>query len=563
MIHSCKKGAVMKIRYFAVSIASLLLVFSILLTGCANEQPGESSDAPASESSSTSDSEKSSSSTQEEISDNSNQMFSERDSRTDYDKSSCILINLNGDSISCSSKTVVIDGNTATITDKGTYVVSGSLNDGMIAVRAEKTDKLQIVLNNASITSKTCAPIYVATADKVFLTLADNTENTLSNGGSFTPLDTNNIDAVIYSAEDLTLNGNGRLTIKSPAGHGVVSKDDLVVTGGSYSVTSGMRGFDANDSVRIKDADITLTTGKDAIRAENLTDTTKGFVYMQSGKININSKGDGISSSGYTQITGGELNITTSSTDELASLKGIKTADNLMVNGGKLEFNTGDHALKSDKGVYIKNGELTIKTTTDAMNAGEMLSISGGIIKAPQCRQGFDSPMMEITGGDIDIASENDCISASVKDINAAEQDAELYISGGELKLSTSGGDCIDVKGIFVMQGGEVFAQGAKVAKSHIITSDRTVTITDGTIIGFGWNAPKITFSENSIPVVAQTVTQIAAGDNIELKTPTSSILSLKATAECDNLLIIVPELERNVEYSLTAGNDTYTVQAQ
>ncbi|MBE5878265.1 MAG: carbohydrate-binding domain-containing protein, partial [Lachnospiraceae bacterium] len=162
-------------------------------------------------------------------------MFSDRDYKTEYDESKSAVITLTGDSAACSSNAVEIDGSTVTIKDEGTYIVSGSLEDGMLIVDADDSDKLQIVLDNASIHSETSAPIYVLEADKVFLTLAEGSSNVISNGGSFVAIDDNNIDGVLYSKQDLTLNGQGSLTITSPAGHGIVCKDDLVFTSGSYT----------------------------------------------------------------------------------------------------------------------------------------------------------------------------------------------------------------------------------------------------------------------------------------------------------------------------------------
>lgn len=71
----------------------------------------------------------------------------------------------------------------------------------------------------------------------MFLTLAEGTENALSNGGEFVAVDDNNIDAALFSKQDLTLNGAGSLTVTSPAGHGVVCKDDLVITAGRIPST--------------------------------------------------------------------------------------------------------------------------------------------------------------------------------------------------------------------------------------------------------------------------------------------------------------------------------------
>lgn len=157
----------------------------------------------------------------------SSEYFSDRDFRTTYDESSSAIITLNGDTASCSSNAVQISGSTITITDERTYILSGTLNDGMVIVNSEKTDKTQLVLNGVDIHSETSAPIYILQSDKVFITIAADTTNTLSSGGSFTAIDENDIDAVIFSKEDLTLNGSGTLIITSPGGHGIVSKDYL------------------------------------------------------------------------------------------------------------------------------------------------------------------------------------------------------------------------------------------------------------------------------------------------------------------------------------------------
>lgn len=181
-------------------------------------------------------------------------LFTDRDFEVGYDESTSAIITLNGDSAQCSSNAVEISGTTVTIKDEGTYILRGTLNDGMIIVNADKKDKPQIVLDNVTINSDTSAPIYILQADKVFITMAANSENTLSNGGTFTAIDDNNIDSVIFSKDDLTLNGNGTLTITSPAGHGIVSKDELTITSGTYAITSASHGIAGKDNVCITNA---------------------------------------------------------------------------------------------------------------------------------------------------------------------------------------------------------------------------------------------------------------------------------------------------------------------
>ena len=45
---------------------------------------------------------------------------------------------------------------------------SGSLSDGMVIVDAEDTDKIQLVLDDVSISNSQSAALYIRSADKVF-----------------------------------------------------------------------------------------------------------------------------------------------------------------------------------------------------------------------------------------------------------------------------------------------------------------------------------------------------------------------------------------------------------
>ena len=180
-----------------IAAVFLLLVFLLAINGCsATEQDAETGEQASSwESASV----KTAGISTED-------MFSQRDKESGYDESAAVAVVLNGDQIACDSDQVEITGSTAVIKDAGTYLLSGILTNGQIVVEAEKTDKLQLVLNGVQANCDTSAVIYVNQADKVWVTLADGTENTLSNKNEFVAIDDNNIDSVIFSKEDLTLN---------------------------------------------------------------------------------------------------------------------------------------------------------------------------------------------------------------------------------------------------------------------------------------------------------------------------------------------------------------------
>ena len=171
------------------------------------------------------------------------EMFSERDKEVGYEEAESTVILLADNGFSCESDAVSITENTVTIKDEGTYILSGSLSNGMVIVEAEDTDKIQLVLNGVSISNTQSAALYIRSADKVFVTAASGTENILENNGTYTAIDENNIDAAVFSKSDLTFNGEGTLTITTQEGHGIVSKDDLVLTSGTYVITSEVMGF--------------------------------------------------------------------------------------------------------------------------------------------------------------------------------------------------------------------------------------------------------------------------------------------------------------------------------
>ena len=239
----------------------------------------------------------------------SSDMFTNRDKEIGYDEESAIAINLSDGASTADSDSVVIDGDTITITEEGTYILSGSLTNGQIVVEAENA-KVQLVLDNADISCETSAAIYVKNADKVFITTTDGSTNTVCTSGEFEAIDDNNIDAAIFSKSDLTLNGAGSLEVTCENGHGILSKDDLVITSGEYVVDAGKHALSGKDSVRIAGGTFDLTAGKDGIHSENTDEEEKGFVYIENGSFTITSDGDGIDASYVVEIVDGSFDIT-------------------------------------------------------------------------------------------------------------------------------------------------------------------------------------------------------------------------------------------------------------
>lgn len=457
-------------------------------------------------------------------------MFSDRDKEIGYDEENSTVIKLSDDSTTCDSDAVQISGNTVTIIDEGTYILSGTLTDGMVIVDAEDTDKVQLVLDGVDITSAESAAIYVREADKVFITTASDSQNTLTNGGTYTAIDDNNIDAAIFSKSDLTLNGAGSLTITAKAGHGVVSKDDLVLTSRTYQIDAASHGLSGKDSVRIASGSYTIVSGKDGIHAENADDTSLGFVYLADGTFDITSDGDGISAGNWLQADGGVYTVKagggsenvqksdgewqfgpgqqTESTDtteeDTVSMKAIKAAGELILKGGKYSLDSADDTIHSNANITISDGEFTLASGDDGIHADSATTISGGTIDITESYEGIEGLSIDITGG-------------------------ETYVSGP----TNDGNSALDYNGTGTVMGGIFIAAGSS-----------------GMAENFG--------DSSTQGVMMVTVNSQAAGSAVSLSDSSGNeLVSWTPEKEYTSVIISCPEITTGQEYTLTTGSDT------
>lgn len=402
-------------------------------------------------------------------------MFTERDLAGTYEESGAVYVTLSGDGITGETDGVAIKGQTVTITAEGTYIFSGTLSEGQIVVDADNA-KVQIVFDNVDITCASSAAVYVKSAEKVFVTLAEGSQNTLRDTDEYVAIDDNNIDAVIFAKSDLTLNGTGSLTIVSAEGHGIVSKDDLKITGGTYDITAAGHALSGKDSVRIADGTFILTAEKDGIHAENADDEEKGYIYIADGDFTITSDGDGMDASNIVQIEDGTFDITAGSgaanslkthesdmpggpgggmpqngarpggesmpqmgekpdeesmsqmgekpdgenmpqdttTDESGtSTKGIKAGGGMYLNGGTYQIDSADDSIHSNANITIADGTYTLATGDDGVHADDALIVNGGTITVTESYEGLESPTVTINDGMIDITARDDGVNAA------------------------------------------------------------------------------------------------------------------------------------------------------
>ena len=330
--------------------------------------------------------------------------YSKRDMDASFDESSATKITLSGDSASVSGSGAAAEGSTVTISTAGTYIVSGNLTDGSITVTTSENDKVQIVLNGVKIASSSGPAIDIQSADTCFITLAEGTQNSLSDGSSFASEDAN---ACIYATCDLAINGSGLLDVSGNYRHGVFSKDDLVVYGGSINVSAVEDGLNGKDSVKIGAGDISIDSGADGVKSSKSSNPEKGFVYVSGGSLSIDAEDDGIQAKTY-----------------------------LCIAGGSIEIDAADDALHSDLEGALNGGSTSVRSGDDAFHCETKLEVNDGSFVAETCSEGYEAEQVVVNGGDTNICALDDAMNASAADLSddseSSDADTSTIAPSGE-----------------------------------------------------------------------------------------------------------------------------------
>jgi hypothetical protein len=507
-------------------------------------------------------------------------------------------VELAGDLIVFHGTGAIIDGAWITITAAGRYIVSGTLNDGQIMVDTEDEGTVSLVLNGADITCTTSAPIYVLNADKVVITLADGTENSVTDGPTYLLADAESDEpnAAIFSKDDLTINGTGSLAVQASYRHGIVSKDDLKITGGTIAVDAAGDGIKGKDSIAIRDGLITIHAAGDGLQAYNDTDPDEGTVVIEGGTLDVTAGLDGIQAETQILVSGGTLAITSGGGSAGAgarnqagwgpgavpnqesaaeSAKGIKAGVDLAITGGTLQIDSADDALHSNDGLTIDDGELVLRSGDDGIHSDSTLSINGGAITILQSYEGIESTSITIRDGTIHLVASDDGINGSSGNGGFAmggrpgrfgpegAGDSQLTITGGTVVVDANG-DGLDVNGPIAMSGGLVLVNGPTSDGNGALDYTGAFEVTGGTLVAVGSagmaQAPSAASTQYSIMV--NLTSAAAAGTPVHIESEDGKdVLTFIPTKAYRSIVVSSPDLENGATYLVyTGGSTTGTV---
>lgn len=412
--------------------------------------------------------------------------------------SDATLIALKGTTATVDGPGASAAGSTVTLSEAGTYVISGTLSSGQLVVDADKEAMVRIVLNGASVTNPTGPALYGVQAEKIILTLAPDTVNVLTDGSAYSLAEgEDEPNAALFSKEDLSINGTGALTVTGNYAHGIVSKDDLVLADGTLHVTAVENGIRGRDSVSVKAGTITVLAGNDGIQANNDEDAAKGWIILD---------------------------------------------------GGLITLTAGDDGIHAETDLVINDGTLCILDSVEGLE-GKAITVSGGVIGLKAQDDGINA-----TSGSTEEATAEGTRPAGPMD--SAQEGVYIRILGGSLSVDAAG-DGIDSNGDLFLEGGSILVNGPINGGNGALDYNGTCTVSGGTLAIAGSagmaQSPGEASSQNSLTVVF-TAAQ-AAGTPVTLTDASGrTVLSVTPTKVFQSVVFSSPALKRGAAYTLSTG---------
>lgn len=449
--------------------------------------------------------------------------FDSEDLDSSYNESECTKINLSGSGATVSGSGVTVENGNITITSVGSYIISGTLTDGSIKVNCSEKGTVRLILNGASISSSSTAPVVVEEAKKVLVTLADGTTNTITDK-TRQSVDDEDFSSAVYSKADLVFNGSGTLNVNAGYRNGIKSTDDLKVVSGTFNITSNEDGIIGKDLLGIKDGKFTIKSGSDGMKSTYDTDTSKGNIV----------------------ITGGEFDIT-------ASNDGVHCNRDILISGGNLTISSGD----------------------DGVHADANLQVDGGTIDIKKCYEGLEGVHITLNDGDISIVASDDGINAADGSsssgmgmggfgggqASSSDSSVLLTINGGNIFVNASG-DGLDSNGNIVMNGGNVTVLGPTSDGDTALDFDGTFTINGGVLMAFGSSGmlETPTTAQNGCCIVT-TLGAVSANSAFSLTDSSGNvIMSYIPTKNYASAIVYSSDIKSGSTYTVTAGSTTQSI---
>ena len=439
------------------------------------------------------------------------------------------VITLSGTSAAAEGNGVTIEDKVVTITEAGTYVVQGTLEDGQLVVDTQSEENVKIILNGAKITNSNSSAIYVISSPgKTILHCQKGSVNCIVDGETYTGKNEDSEpNAAVFAKDDLKISGSGELYITGNYGKGVSCKDDLEIKNASVFVNAADDALRGKDSVTIEGAYLYLLAGGDGIRTSNETEEEEGNMVIVDSECYITAALDGIQAILDLNITNCTMGISTSggstggnnstaslessqivtttasqnqggnapggqgggqggmpggqggmggmqegnSNEYADSCKGLKAGGSLTVTGGSYTVDSYDDAFHCGETLTVKGGDYCIATGDDAFHADNILIIEDGNISITTSYEGLEAQEIYYNGGTTRITASDD-------GVNGAGGNDESGTAGqwGDMFRGSSGNAIVELNGGYLVVN----------ASGDGLDCNGSMTMNGGTVIVYG-----------------------------------------------------------------------------
>ncbi|GKV66200.1 hypothetical protein NCCP2331_23530 [Sporosarcina sp. NCCP-2331] len=517
--------------------------------------------------------------------------YADEDFYSDWENATSIQ--LNGSSASSKGDGVVIsDKHTVTIKSAGVYTIQGKLDDGQIIVETEDDGIVRLVLDGAEIHSSTSSAIYIKQAKKTVISLEEGTENILSDGENYVyeNSEEDEPNAALFSKDDLTINGSGKLVVNANFNDGITSKDQLKITGGNMEIHAVDDGMLGRDLLAVKDGRIHIEADGDGMKSTNDQDVSKGIIAIEGGTFDILAADDGIQAETSLLIADGDFTVSSGggssenikntgmdraapgemdsdtkdeSTDSSTlSAKGLKANEEVAIGGGKIIVDSFDDAIHSNNSITITGGDLQVAAGDDGIHADTSILIKGGSIAIMKSYEGIESEAITISDGKVRLKALDDGINISSGENSdqtaqqTAASDRLLSISGGYIYVDADG-DGLDSNGSISMTGGTVLVNGPTNNGNGALDYDQDFEISGGVLIAAGSSGMAMATSEESTQntiLMSYPKTQ-TAGTLIHLEdSEGQNIVTFAPEKDYQSIVISSADLAKDGSYTLSSG---------
>jgi len=431
---------------------------------------------------------------------------------------------------------VSIDGGVVTITNGGTYRLSGTLSNGQVVVATESEEVVRLVFDGVDVASSTSAAVSVVEAAKVVVILADGSENALADASvyEFASADVDEPNAALFSTADLTIAGEGALDVTGSYNDGIASKDGLIIAGGAITVEAVDDGIRGKDYLVVAGGTLAVTAGGDALKADNEADATLGYV----------------------AITGGALDLT-------AGTDGIDAVTAVTVAGGDLAIAAGDDAIHSETRVEVAGGTIDVTRSYEGLE-GTQIVITGGLISIVAEDDGLNvaggvDGSGWTQGGGFGAAPAGPGARGGADGGPGGETAIEGYyveVSGGTIVID-AGGDGFDSNGSATVTGGTIVVNGPLSNGNGAIDVNGEFLISDAVLVAAGSlgmaETPDASSAQGTLHLAFDSM--VAAGTVVRVQAPDgTNVATFVASKPFQSLVVSTPGIEAGVAYEVLTG---------